>query len=501
MSRFGAGLLRRVQQFITRHDLFTSGESIVVGVSGGPDSLCLLHVLRQLQPQAELQLHVAHLNHCLRGSDADEDAAFVRTTAADWGLECTVDRVDVSALASRPRVAVEETARQARYSFLAGVARRIGAITIAVGHNADDQTETVLMHWLRGAGLAGLRGMLPVTPLDSLRLSPTSLEGVDTNGLRLVRPLLEVKRADVEAYCRELALQPRFDRSNLDTTLYRNRLRHELLPLLETYNPRVRDVLRRSATVISDDHALLQEQLRTAWTGTVVSEGTQAVEFSLEGWRALPRSLQRATLREAVRRLRSSLRDINWIHIEDALWLAREKSTGSRATLPQGLMLTVGYKHLTIATAEYAPSAPDLPLLHLGRLSLARPGLTALPGGAWRAEVTILSPAELPAGWQRNPDRWQVFMDTDIVGSSLLLRTRVPGDRFQPLGMGGQTVTVSDFMINRKLPRDLRDRWPLMVGREGIAWVAGYGQEQRTQVSADTRQILHVRLRPHVEGE
>ena len=501
MSRCGARLLGRVQQFVFRHDLFASGESIVVGVSGGPDSLCLLHVLHQLQPQMGLRLHVAHLNHGLRGGDGDEDAAFVSTIAAAWGLDCTVDRVDVSVLTPRTGVAVEETARQVRYGFLAAVARRIGAVTIAVGHNADDQTETVLMHWLRGAGLAGLRGMLPATPLDSLRLTPPLPDGQDIDGLCLVRPLLEVARRDIEAYCSEHALQPRFDRSNLDTTFYRNRLRHELLPVLETYNPKARDVLRRSATIIADDHALLQEHLQRAWRDTVVSEGTQAVEFSLKCWRALPRSLQRATLREAVRRLRRSLRDINWVHIEDALWLAREKSTGAQATLPLGLMLTIGYESLTIATSEYQPSPPDLPLLHVRRLSLTQPGPTALPGTAWQVEVTTLSPAELPTGWQRNPDRWQVFIDSVAVGGDLVLRNRVPGDRFQPLGMGGQTVTVSDFMINRKLPRNLRDRWPLLAGPEVIAWVSGYGQDRRTQVTTAARQILHVRLRPGTGGE
>lgn len=361
-------LLTRVRRTIERYHLFAPGERVVVGVSGGPDSLCLLHVLRRLRPEYELQLHVAHLHHGIRGAEADADAAFVAETASTWGMPCTVERVDVPALAAQPGVALEEAARQARYAFLARVARHIGARTIAVGHNADDQTETVLMHWLRGAGLAGLRGMLPVTPLDTLRLALLSpKERPDTRGLRLVRPLLEVPRAQIEAYCQTHGLQPRFDRSNLDTTFYRNRLRHELLPLLETYNPQVRDILRRSAAVIADDYALLRAQLEQAWAQTVVAEGEKAVEFDLAAWRALPRSLQRATLREAVHRLRRSLRNINWVHIENALWLAREKSTGAQATLPQGLVLTIGYDRLLVAEEGYEPPPPDLPLLHVAR--------------------------------------------------------------------------------------------------------------------------------------
>ncbi|MBC8450237.1 MAG: tRNA lysidine(34) synthetase TilS [Chloroflexi bacterium] len=492
----GGKLLSRVRQAVERYHLLASGERVVVGVSGGPDSLCLLHVLRQLQPQYDLQLHVAHLHHGIRGAEADADAAFVAETASAWGLDCTVERADVPALAAPPGVAPEEAARQARYGFLARVARRVGARTIAVGHNADDQAETVLMHWLRGAGLAGLRGMLPMTPLDTLRLAllPPD-ERPDTRGLRLVRPLLEVPRTEIEAYCQEHGLQPRFDRSNLDTTFYRNRLRHELLPLLETYNPQVRDVLRRSAAVIADDHALLRVQLEQAWARTVVAEGEGVIEFDLVAWRALPRSLQRATLREAVHRLRRSLRNINWVHIENGLWLAREKSTGAQATLPQGLLLTLGYDRLLVAEEGYDPPPPDLPLLHAARLALPVPGLVTLPDTAWQVETTLLPPAALPADWEENADRWQVFLDADAVGSEPILRLRQPGDRLQPLGMGGRSVALAAFMINVKLPRELRDHWPLLVGRSGIAWVVGYRQDERTRVTAATRQVLHVRFR------
>ena len=159
-------LLARVRQYAQRYRLFSPGETVVVGVSGGPDSLCLLHLLRRLAPELRLWLHVAHLHHGLRGAEADADAAFVAELADCWGLPCTVGRADVAALAREAGLSLEEAARQARYRFLAGVAEAGGAATLAVGHNADDQAETVLMHFLRGSGAAGLRGMLPRTPLD-----------------------------------------------------------------------------------------------------------------------------------------------------------------------------------------------------------------------------------------------------------------------------------------------------------------------------------------------
>ncbi len=152
-------LLPRVRRYAQRYGLFAPGETVVVGVSGGPDSLCLLHLLRRLAPGLRLWLHVAHLNHGLRGDEADADAAFVAELCDCWGLPCTVGRADVAALAEEAGLSLEEAARQARYRFLAGVAEAGGAGTIAVGHNADDQAETVLMHFLRGSGVAGLRGM------------------------------------------------------------------------------------------------------------------------------------------------------------------------------------------------------------------------------------------------------------------------------------------------------------------------------------------------------
>ena len=169
-------LLARVRQYAQRYRLFSPGETVVVGVSGGPDSLCLLHLLRRLAPELRLWLHVAHLHHGLRGAEADADAEFVAELADCWGLPCTVGRVDVAALAREAGLSLEEAARQARYRFLAGVAEAGGAATLAVGHNADDQAETVLMHFLRGSGAAGLRGMLPWTLLDDYRLYAASGE-------------------------------------------------------------------------------------------------------------------------------------------------------------------------------------------------------------------------------------------------------------------------------------------------------------------------------------
>jgi tRNA(Ile)-lysidine synthase len=491
-----------VRRSIERHHLVSPGEVVVVGVSGGPDSLCLLHILRGLRADYSLALHVAHLHHGLRGAEADEDAEFVRALAAEWELGCTIERVDVAALAGKHHLAWEEAARRARYGFLCRVAAVVGSGCIAVGHNADDQTETVLMHWIRGSGLAGLRGMLPVTPLSEYRLIEDSASRPPRASFRLIRPLLEVTRAEIEAYCAIHGLEPRFDRSNLDTTYFRNWLRHEVLPLLASHNPNVGKVIRRSAQVLAGDYALLRSLLLDTWPGVVCQEEPEQIVLDLEGWRALPASLQRSTIREAVHRLRRTLRDIGFIHVENALVVARDGATGDQSTLPQGLMLTVEYDHLVIGAADATPRLPDWPLLVAGSdtMPVLIPGSTPLPGSSWQLEVSVVAREDLPSDWASNRDPWRAFVDAGVVGRRLWLRTRQTGDRFQPLGMNGSTVKLSDFLTNQKVPHNARDQLPLLVGDWGIIWVSGQRVDERTRVRDGTETVLVLRFVQQEEG-
>lgn len=232
--------------------------------------------------------------------------------------------------------------------------------TIAVAHHADDQTESVLMHFLRGSGLAGLRGMLPKTKM--LEMSGWKL-GAAAKDVELIRPLLDVPRADVEAYCAQHALAYRTDATNADTTHFRNRLRHELLPLLETYNPNLRAILRRTATVVTADYELLEAHRNFAWDMTILDETATAITFSLSAWREQPIGTQRALLRRAIHQLRSSLRDIDFVHVEEAIELLARATTGDQATLPQNLILEISYDTFTIAPRDQlaVPDWPQLP--------------------------------------------------------------------------------------------------------------------------------------------
>jgi tRNA(Ile)-lysidine synthetase-like protein len=521
-------LLDRVRQYVRRYRLLEPGAMVVAGVSGGPDSLCLLHLLRRLAPELGLRLHVAHLNHGLRGAEADADEGFVAALATEWGLPCTTGRVQVGELAAAHGHSLEEAARQARYRFLAEVAQAQGARVIAVGHHADDQAETVLMHFLRGSGVAGLRGMLPASSLHVGWLpddeAESAAEAKATEGefcqpqlavpsapasgeLFLVRPLLAVTRAEIAAYCAEHGLRPRFDRSNEDTTYFRNRLRLELIPLLEQYNPGIRAVLARTAELMAGEAELLRASLEAAWGQVVLPSPAGEVYFDLQAWRALPLGLQRATLRQAIYHLRRNLRDVNWVHIERAVWLAREGLTGQQATLVAGLVLEVGYQALRVGPAgsagrhllwsagvtrgSFPPTTSPIPQV-TDTIPLAVPGITSV-GGGWQVEVVRLAPASLPPDVPGD-DPWTAYLDAEAVGDDLALRPRQPGDRFQPQGLGGHSVRLHEFMINLKVPRPARAGWPLLIGRFGIAWVCGLRVDERARVCPETTSVWRVRF-------
>ncbi len=460
-------IVHNIRQLNAEHNILPRGTTIIVGVSGGADSLCLLHALHTLRAELGITLHAATLDHALRGDDAATDTAFVAETARAWSIPVTVARRDVAAQAAAHGLGIEEAARQARYTFLAQVAAREGASRIAVAHNADDQSETVLMHFLRGSGLGGLRGMQIATSLGDYHLLPDT--DLDPARFTLLRPLLNTPRADIEAYCAAHGLTPRFDRSNLDTTYFRNRLRHAVIPYLETLNPNLRALLRRTASVLAADYDALHTLHIQRWAEVCRAVSPTAVVFDRAAWRALSLSAQRATLRMAAQRLNHTLRDLSFAHIEGAVRAAARGDVGTQATLPGKLALRVEYDTLIVASDAHTPTPPPWPLIWGKAALVVRQGATLrLPQSTWRFSLT---PGHaLP---DVRADMWRAALAIPP-DAEIILRGRRPGDRFAPQGMGGHTQKLADFMINAKIPALWRRHIPLLVVDGQIAWVAGW---------------------------
>lgn len=486
-------MLQQTKEYIATHNLLPTGATVVVGVSGGPDSVALLHLLRRLAAPLDLTLHVAHLHHGIRGADADADAAFIAELAADWGLPCTVEQVDLPAIAEREGLAIEEAARRVRYAFLCRAAGDVGARIIAVGHNADDQAETVLMHLLRGAGPAGLRGMLPKTRLQNYRLLP-QIETPQPDNMHLIRPLLGTSRADIEAYCERHDLSPRFDRSNLDTTFFRNQLRHEVLPYLAKINPGISERLQHLAEIVRADYNLMQEFISIAWDTLLVKAHPDALVFDLRGWREQPLATRRSLIRRAAFELRRTLRDVDFGHVENAVRIVQTGETGAQATLPQGLELRVGYETLTIADQDALHLPPEAPwLADEMRVELPVPGKVHLPED-WSVRTRYASYWNLEI-IAENVNPFVAWLDADAVGDAPYLRTRREGDRFQPHGMGGDSMRLSDFLINQKAPLRWRDYLPLLVADGKILWVVGMRLDESALVRPETERVVYVRFR------
>ncbi len=373
---------------------------------------------------------------------------------------------------------LEEAARVARYGFLARVAQMEGAPVIVTGHHAGDQAETVLMHLLRGSGLAGLRGMQPAARLPG------------QPDLWLWRPFLGVDRAAIEAYCAAHDLRPLHDASNADPVFFRNRLRHELLPALEAYSPQIRQRLVDLAEIVAADEALLDETSGRAWNEVFLESDATHVALGLDEWRALPLGLRRRTLRRAIATLRPDLRDVGFSALEAARAVTENGATGAQATLPGGLALTVSYGKLVLANAEYDPATELAQLLTPAPQPLPVPGEVELAGG-WRitAERVVIDFAAV-AG---NRDPWTAHLAPDV--GQLTVRGRQAGERIRPLGLNGET-TLKEVMIDRKIPAAARALWPVVATVEYPVWLVGHLLDERARVPANGADAVRLRCLP-----
>jgi len=459
-------LPRQVLRFIQRHGLFGKGECLVVGVSGGPDSVCLLHILAGLREKLGIELHVAHLNHLLRGAESDADADYVSRLARELGIEATIERRDARAYQKEHRLTLEEAARELRYAFFAGVARSLSVEKVVVGHTADDQVETVLMHLLRGSGLAGLGGMQPLTARSA-------------DNIVVVRPLLEARRSETEDYCAAQGLSPRADSSNLLPDQLRNRVRHQLIPSLRVYNPDVESALLRFSRATVSDLDYINQEVSRLW-GTVAKHKQGEVTISRVEFSTLHSAVKRHLVRSALERLLGDLQDIEHIHIE-SLVEAMSKPAGKELSLPRGLSFYGDYSY-GLLTAAKKPAVFSPPVIE-GEHRIKVPGKSELPG--WRVEAHILD--RLPE--ENEQGGYKAYFDLDVAGMDLIVRSRRRGDSFQPLGMD-DNKKLQDFMVDAKITRLLRDRVPLVCSPEHILWVVDWRIDHRVRVSESTRRIL-----------
>ena len=449
---------------------------LIVGVSGGADSLCLMSILHE----AGYQIIVGHFDHQLR-EESNQDAEAVKKLCASLNFECVVGAEDVRAYSQSKKLSIEEAARELRYRFLLNLARERNAQAVAVGHTADDQVETVLMHLLRGSSLNGLKGM-------SYR---TIIQTFDGN-ISLVRPLLEMSRAETVGYCNAHNLAFLHDASNDSLEYRRNKIRHELIPMLEAYNPQVRAALLRMSQTLKDDFEVLDSLVDSAWRECATLEDGYVVFNSL-ALDKYPAAFQRHLIKRAMRTLIPDV-DVTYETLMRAMDLTqrREGAKAQRTDLKSGLYLFREGNQFYVCKKDAELPLNLFPQMKEDEISISIPSELELMNG-WRFAIERLENfevEEIPA----NENPFELSLDADTLAESLYLRKYRRGDKIIPLGMEGHSQKLSDLFVNEKIPQRARENWVLLCAGEKIIWVAGIRSAHFCRVTASTKRVIHCAL-------
>jgi tRNA(Ile)-lysidine synthase len=455
-------LVQKVRETIRRHAMIERGMRVGIAVSGGADSVCLLHILRALAPSEGWSLEVLHFDHCLRGAESDADAAFVRDLARGMGLSCHLEKSDVAALSRASGDNLEQAAREARRDFYLRVLKSAGLDRIATGHTLSDQAETVLHRILRGAGLQGLCGILPITP-----------EGI-------VRPLLEVSREEVRAWLRSEGLPWREDSTNDDLSLTRNRIRHALLPILaESVNPRVEAALARLASLALEDNRTLDGLARQLLDQCGISDG-RAWIIDLKGLKRVPVSIRRRLLRLAILDASGGMRRLELDHLDAVLALCDAARGAGSVSLPCfDVERSFHYLRIGPPAPRWTQSETCLdPPFTVGPISVEPLPFENLP-----------SPSALPE--PACYDGCTYWLNGDLLPGPLILRNWQPGDAYQPAGHE-EIRRLKYLFQSGKVPAWDRRNWPVILTGDQIVWARRFGVA--AWAAAGTRQSLVIRV-------
>ena len=436
-------ILKTVLRSIEKHKLLTANQTVVVAVSGGADSVALLHIMVRLGSYFGLRLHAASLHHGIRGQAAQDDLDFVQQLAEQWRLPYIPGWADVPRLAREQGMGMEEAGRQARYDFLARAAVQANSDCVAVAHHAGDQAETILMHIIRGSGLSGLRGMQFAASM------PNHV------GITLIRPLLEIPREDLEGYCAAHGLDFRHDDSNDDIRYRRNFIRHEVMSRLQELNPNVAAAFARLADSASVDEHYMSSQFESA-VMPMVDVGDDGWSLSREAYAQLHPAMQRRWFQEAFRRLGGGSLMLNYETTRELVGWAGRAQAGARRDLGQLIQLRMAYKTLYIEHQSAAVIEGDYRLID-AETDIALGVSSCVTLG--RLHIKVLSEQESGAGGTG------IWLPSDV---ALCLRTRRAGERFRPKGMGGRSRKIKDWMIDRKIPRQIRHQIPMVSANEEV---------------------------------
>lgn len=454
--------IENVRSTIAKYNMLNPGDKIVIGVSGGPDSLCLLHVLKKLCSEYGCSIFAAHLNHMFRGKDADKDAEFVEETCKEWGIQPFIETFDVPAYIIETGLSPEEAGREIRYRLFHRVCEEVGGNKIAVAHNLNDHVETILMRFMRGSGIEGLKG----------------IEAVRGN---IIRPLLETDRDSIEKYCAAFGLSPRIDKTNLESVYNRNRIRLELIPYMEkNFNPNIKMALSRFAGLVKDENDYLEieaeEKLKE-----VAEYSDDRVTIDVPRFNTLHIALQRRIIRQCTERLSNTLNGFDFKHVEKVLVLVYQ-STGAAVMLPYKIRAFRSYDKLILAKNIVKA---DKKCYYKLKYDYDNSIYTE------KGCITVERKKAKEIGELRGQKNI-IYIDTSKIKDGLALRYRRTGDMFAPIGMKG-TKKLKEYLIDEKVPKEERDELELIADGNEIVWIVGGRLSEKYKITNDTLDALLIK--------
>ena len=471
-------ILHTVRETISTHRMFDRGDSVLVAVSGGPDSIALIHIISILATEYSLRLAIAHLNHCLRGSDSDRDAEFVAGTARHLNLPIYAQRENVRAFQQDRGLSLEEAARLVRYGFYEATATEYGFNKIALGHHSDDNAELVLMNLLRGSGPLGLSGIAPVR------------DG------HIVRPLIRLRRSEIVDYLAEKGLPFVTDASNSDPTFTRNKIRHHLIPMLQTaYNPKIIEILNRLGEIVRAEDQWFDKTIETVFEQCVSFRTEKKISLALPAFSQLSLAVKRRVLRKAILGIKKDLRRITLLHVDAILQLIDKGRDPGRLNLPDGILMVRNGVELSLEkiennTISKSYRTPQNSASNY-QYAITAPGTLYIKEADLSITLCEINIDELPDF--KEIDATIAFFDLDRLIFPLSVRNLRPGDRFTPLGLNG-TQKVKKYFINHKIPFVQRKICPLLLSGGNIVWLAGHRIDDAVKVRPGTRRILKAEL-------
>lgn len=458
----------KVIETLIREKMIDKNDKIIVALSGGPDSVCLLHVLCSLREKYGLTIYAAHLNHQIRGKFAHRDALYAMDLSTKLGVRCFIKSMDVPFYAKENKLTLEEAARIIRYDMLFELKEELGADKIAVAHNLDDQAETVMMRIMRGTGLNGLKGMEYRRP-----------DGI-------IRPLMDVLKKDIEKYCEEHLLEPRIDHTNLEDEYTRNKIRIHLLPYIQNeYASNIKEILSRMANSLREDSAFIEDFAEEKFQTIACILDDDTVRIDLELLELENISIVKRIVRNAYKTLEGSYNGLETVHLDDVMELIQNQKTEAKINLPKGIIadkksnyLYITRKEIKIAPLEYEVEIPMNKAIVLEELGI-------------KVEAHRIS-----------KEKSKMFstganvksFDIDKISGKLVIRNRRNGDKIKPLGLGG-TKKIKDILIDSKVPLENRNSIPIICDDEKILWLVGHCISEEAKISESTDEVIRISIK------